>query len=368
MKGQLPLFALIAVVIVVAYIFFLPYPEKCTYLPNLEKCKGIETSEFNAVNISSFSPGLLEQYESFPFYDLGRKVELFTVEEVDIATIFENTKTSQGWIYSQQQEGNFISYGDAKEAKVFVMISESKGWLGVYFNGRKVGTAMDAGTFVFSVPKDKIKALNTVTLKSLIPVLPWVVNEHRIAKVAVKEIYDATQGPYVRNFTVDQNLSQITNAKLKFDSICFTQDSLTVKLNNEKIFEGVLCTGFEKNVNLTKNENILEISSPGSYFISDISLQLEMEKKEYPVYYFNIKKDILDKIHERKGIMMLKLGFDSTESKNFTIYVNGIAVDGESKEMDWKTAINDLIVEGQNWARIVPHETMKVNSLNIYAE
>jgi len=367
MKGQLPLFALIAVVIVIVYIFFLPYPEKCKYLPDLEKCKGIETSVFKAVNISSFNPGLLEQYPSFSYYDFG-KAELFTVEEIDIATIFENTKTSQGWIYSQKQEESFVSYGDAKEAKVFVMISEARGWLGVYFNGRKIGTAMNAGAFVFSVPEDKIKPINTITLRSLMPVLPWIVNEHRIAKVAVKEVYDTTQSIYAQNFTIEQNLSQIKKAKLSFDSRCFTPDNLAVKLNNAKIFEGVLCTSLEKYVNLTKKENILEISSQGDYLISDISLQLEMEKKEYPVYYFNIKKDILDRIHERKGIVMIKLGFDSKESRNFTIYVNGLAINGESKETEWKTSINDLIVEGQNWARIVPQETMTVNKLDIYAE
>jgi len=368
MKGQLPLFALIAVVIVIAYIFFLPYPEKCKYLPDLDKCKGIETGMFKAVNISSFSPGLLEQSGGFTYYDLGRKAELFTIEEIDIATIFENTKTSQGWIYSQKQEGSFVSYGNAKEAKVFVMVSEAKGWLGVYFNGRKIGTAMNAGAFVFSVPKDRIKSTNIVTLRSLMPVLPWAVNEHRIAKVSVKEVYDTTQSTYTQSFIIEQNLSQITNAKLKFNSRCFTPDNLVVKLNNAQIFAGALCTGFEKNVNLTKKENILEISSPGDYLISDISLQLEMEKKEYSVYYFNIKKDILDKIHERKGIIMLKLGFDSTESRNFTVYLNGLAINAESKEIEWKTSINSDIIEGQNWVRIVPQKTMIVNRLDIYAE
>ena len=74
------------------------------------------------------------------------------------------------------------------------------------------------------------------------------------------------------------------------------------------------------------------------------------------------------KVKERKAIVTLELGFEDRVSKNLTAYLNGKSIGVETTDLEWKTRINDFIVEGQNWVRLVPVKSLVVNKIDVYVE
>ena len=83
-------FIILMLLIILGYLFFLPFSEKCKIIPDLSECSNLPSSEGSVSNVQnaalsliSEKPGLIVPKEDSAEYDLGT-VNLFNKVETDI--------------------------------------------------------------------------------------------------------------------------------------------------------------------------------------------------------------------------------------------------------------------------------------------
>jgi len=367
-RGQAEVVAVIIGIAIFSllYIVFVPLSEKCKILPNMPEChaKIIKETVFEA------QPGFLKSQLEHAYYSL-KPVELFTSKEVELSTMLENVRTERTIFSNKIQTGIFKIYGRGEEVKLFIYVSDSQGSLKVKINGNQVGGISGDGIKVVNVPVEGLYGENIMVLESSIPILPWQTNFYGIDKVLIKEAYTLFKVSQTDTVNVEENLSDVENAKLRLWSDCLTKESLTILLNNAKIYDDSLCGSAILNVNLAnlaKNNNFV-FKSDGNYYVHDINLDLKFKANDYPTYYFDLTSENLESLSSGKRIAMLRMEFDSTQQKRFDLYVNGkLAVRAETSNLEWQTNLRGGLRGGQNSIKIIPRTNINILDMKVEIE
>jgi len=349
-----PILILGIAIVMLIYGFLLPIEEKCKLMPGLPECK-VEVKE----KVLSAIPGLLEPQELSARYYI-KPVQLFRKDSLDIATLFEEAEVSNGWFFSAPKRTIFRIQEGGKKVDLFIFVSESKGKLKVKVNGRKIGVIKGEGLHNLSLPLGILEKDNTLELKAGIPLLPWSSERSRITKVLLREEYVITQNRVTETIELKQDIGEVRDAILRFETDCFSDESLVVSINEKKVIEGKICVGFEKDVKEFLNKsNDITFSSEGNYFIDNIRLDLRMKEKEWPTYYFSISEEQLE------SSVMLNLKFNETGMKKLTVYANGEAFSIETAKLEWKTTLNRYLKEGTNELMFIPETKIALESIEI---
>jgi hypothetical protein len=101
----------------------------------------------------------------------------------------------------------------------------------------------------------------------------------------------------------------------------------------------------------------LTFASEGNYVIDKAILNVRMQERTWPTYYFyayNVSKPIT-----------LRLGFEGTGMKKLTAYINGKALSVETSKKEWNTEINRYLQEGTNSVLLIPEKTINVTKLEV---
>lgn len=354
-KGQIvPVLILGIAVVMLIYGFLLPAEEKCKLMPGLAECD-IEAKE----DVLSAVPGLLEPQELSERYYI-KPLQLFRKDSLDIATMFEDTEVSKSWFSDNSKRKVFAIQEGGKKVDLFIFVSESRGKLKVKVNDKKIATIKGSGLHNLSLPIDLLGKTNILELSAGLPLLPIGSEKYQLEKVLLREEYSITHNRITTQIELKQDITEVKDAILRFETDCFSGESLGVIVNEEKIFEERICTSFEKDIKelLSKNMNIT-FYSEGNYFVDKIRLDLKMESKEWPTYYFTIPEKTLDKE------VMLKLRFNETGMKKLTAYVNGKAFSVETPKKEWKTTVNKYLKEGLNEVMLVPETRIVLDSIEV---
>lgn len=332
-------------VLIAVYIYFLPLSDKCLLIPDLPQCeKGFEEK---AVSVS---PGFLEPKETSKRYNFPA-AELFRIDNIDIATVFNEEVVERGWFFSDAKESEFTAHEGGKEIRLFIFVNSGKGSLNVIVNGRTVSTVRGEGVKEVAVPLGMLKNKNTLKLAASVPLMPWNKNSYSIGKVVIREAYTKTHNRVFYSFELKQDPHEVTEALLNFDTECFSDDNLTVMLNGETVAEGKICFGFKKDVKkYLKTDNTFTFSSDGNYIVKNIYVDVSMKGAIWPTYYFEMPGARL----QSKAPIMLKLYFNETGKKDLSVYINGEPISAETNKLEWKTTINKFLVEGQNSMMFIP--------------
>ncbi|MEM2956205.1 MAG: hypothetical protein QW041_01340 [Candidatus Pacearchaeota archaeon] len=356
-KAQnVPFLIIIIGLLLAIYVYFMPFDEKCKLIPSLPECK----KELK-VKVIEFIPGLLEEQETAARYFLP-DIQLFRKDVVDIATVLENTKVSRGWFFSSSGEEVFNAQENAREAKLFIFVNKAEGGLKIYINNKKIGTIYGEGVHQIYLDVNDIKETNKIKVIPTIPLFPFFLNDYEIGKIILKENYIITNNRVNLPFFITQNKNDILDIKLNFKTRCFTEENLSVYINSEKILEDKVCRGFSKDVfSLIKFNNMsgnITFASEGNYIIREITLDVRMKERTWPIYYF-----YLEKIEKP---MTLKLEFNETGLKQLTAYVNGNALSVETTKKEWKTIINRYLIENAtNSILLIPKKTVIIEKLEV---
>jgi hypothetical protein len=65
---------------------------------------------------------------------------------------------------------------------------------------------------------------------------------------------------------------------------------------------------------------------------------------------------------------MLNLNFESTEEKEFEVYINGEALEVQTNNLEYNTRINDYLKRGSNSITIIPRTSVKVKTIELVEE
>ncbi|MCB9358605.1 hypothetical protein H6503_01615 [Candidatus Woesearchaeota archaeon] len=139
----------------------------------------------------------------------------------------------------------------------------------------------------------------------------WETNEYSIENIKViGDVTDTSRQQSMNTFFLSEKQGEsIERALLKFHPDCKTNDvgRLTIKLNDRTVFAGIPDCGtlnfveFAPNMIFVGKNKIDFITDQGSYLVDLITVKLEFEDNEIPVYYFeldpyifNLRYDVID--------------------------------------------------------------------------
>jgi len=100
--------------------------------------------------------------------------------------------------------------------------------------------------------------------------------------------------------------------------------------------------------------------------VNPIKVSLEFEEKKYPTYYFNV--DNYDEVKKNTRLFMLNIGFESTEEKEFDVYINEEVLEVQTNNLEYNTRINDYLKRGSNSITILPRTAVKVKTIELIEE
>jgi len=362
-RGQVEVVAVIIGIAVLSlmYVIFVPLTEKCKIIPTLPECSSVSVQKGI---IFEEQPGFLRQQLDHASYSL-KPAELFTKEEVDIATMLQDAMTERTIFTSTVQRGKFRLYGQGKEIKLFINVKESKGALKVRINGNQVAVVKGDGTNVVEVSPSNLKQENILELESSTPLLPWDTNYYSLDSVVIKQVYSIFKVSQTEIIAIEENLSDISSATLSFWSDCISNENLVVMINNIKILDEYTCRYNSLDVKLLKS-NTFVFKSNGDYYVHDVHLDLKFKANDYPTYHFDISQENYDAISSGKKSSLLSIEFDSTELKKFDLYLNNnIVTRADTTKLIWQADIDRLLRKGQNSIKLVPRTDINILNLKL---
>ena len=357
-KGQAAPILILGILILIALsTYFLPVSEKCKLIPSLPECK--ITEKKIALEIT---PHLLQEQETAAAYALN-DVQLFRKETVDVATVFESTEVKKSWFTSSAKQTTMEVQEKAREAKLFVFVNKGSGRLKIYINKEKAGSVKGEGVHEIMLDIRDLNTTNTIKIVPSTPLLPFLSNKYEVGKIVLKEDYIITHNRIPVNFSIQENKDDILDISLSFRTHCFTDDNLSIYMNNEKVFEDLVCTGVDKDItNSVFKANMsgeIVFASEGNYVIDEIRLNVRMKERTWPKYYFTVSEESLD------NPIMLKIGFNEPGIKKLTAYINGGSISVETAKKEWQTVINKYLEEGTNSLILIPEQTLFISNLKI---
>ena len=351
-----PVVAVAIGILILVYLYFLPVNDKCNLIPGLAMCGPGE-----AEKIVSMSPGLLIPQEVSKRYSIPN-IELFRIDDIDIATLLEGVEVKRGWFLSDAREAWFSAPSGAKEAKLFIFVDDAKGSLNVIVNGMTIARVRGNGVKEVVLPLGILKENNQIKLSSSIPFMPWSFNSHSISKVILKESYTKTTNQASYNIELKQDIHDIQKGTLDFNSECFSDDNMTITINGNRIINDKICNGFSKDIEkYLKMNNTIVFMTDGNYLINDAYIDVTTKDQIWPTYYFDMPLARL----QGKMPIMLNLHFNETGNKELSVYINGISISAQTTKLDWKTTINRFLFEGQNSMMFVPKTEVTIGEAEV---
>jgi len=368
------LFILFAVFVVV-YIYMLPVQEKCKVFPDLKECSeggaaGGVNETLNEVTepvtLLFESPGYLKPEEKSAVYILN-PVDIYNYEGLEIASILKKIELSSSWFLMGEEKGVFTKHERAKEIKLFIYVDKAEGKLKVNINPRLIYILEGSGLHQLSLPTSLLEKTNIVRFSVLTPTFPWKTSKYEIEKVLIKESYRLTDNAVSRGFNVTGDIRELKKAEVSFTADCLTKEALQIDLNNKPLERDTICSAFTVDAtDAVSNINQLVFSSDGNYYVDPIKVSLEFNEKNYPTYYFDV--DNYDEVKKNTRLFMLNLNFESTEEKEFEVYINGEALEVQTNNLEYNTRINDYLKRGSNSITIIPRTSVKVKTIELVEE
>jgi len=207
----------------------------------------------------------------------------------------------------------------------------------------------------------------------------WKSNTFYLYNIQVTaDVLDTMNAAAAQSFSItEQELGGMETAQLQFVPDCDPKKAgrLTVSLNERLIqladnttqavpnllFTGVPDCGVLFKVDVPREalgkENRLFFSADGQYILDRIKLIVKLKQNDYPVYYFNIPKDMYDLVDQGRGQVRLTMTFtDYRNVKTGEVVVNGFVQSFSTKDYVYQAVLDPgILTPGPNTVQIAPH-------------
>ena len=209
----------------------------------------------------------------------------------------------------------------------------------------------------------------------------WKPNAYLLHSVLLSaDVFDDSASHASQTFSIGQNeLDTFESAQLQLVPQCDprTAGRLIVQLNEKLLFAqdnstrvipNVLYSGYPDCGVLFKTDvakeylragenNVLFASQDGQYVIDRIKLIVKLKQQDYPIYYFNLPREMYDSLELGRGQLSVTLTFtDYRIEKSGEIVLNGFVQSFTTKEYAYQAVIDPgVLTPGPNTIQIMPH-------------
>lgn len=385
------LVAIIAGLLII-YILFLPPAEREKLLfgnqgsgsgPGYGPGGGVFT-QYGPVLVFRDSPGTLRLLKSplvehnIPSATIYTRINTQPIKAVDSAII-------KNGVFANQDLD--IEFTTNKESRNFLLSfnvgSAGKQPLRVLLNGHLIyeRPVRERSPAPIILPHDYlVEGVNHLVIEAAdVGLSFWSPNTYSISNIMITaDVVDTSNSAAMQSFSIpEEELGGIESAQLQFVPECNPKSvgRLIVTLNarlipgpNNTTQEipnvvysatpdcGVLFKTDISRADLYPINNIL-FSSDGQFVVSRIKLIARLKQNDYPVYYFNLPRDMYDSLAEGKGQLRFTMTFtDYRNIKTGETVINGFVQSFSTKEYVYQAVIDPgILTPGPNTLQVIPH-------------
>ncbi|MCX6711910.1 MAG: hypothetical protein NT139_02650 [Candidatus Woesearchaeota archaeon] len=341
-------------------------------------CGNDNNGEIVYRNLLSESPGVV-----FPF---ERNT---TTQDFNSVRLFSNIKTENIFLSSRTTISKSLFKNDYKsftfdlsdleninKLSLFFNVISGKGSLIIQINGKEIYNGeVSSSSLPIEIPKSYLTAHNLLELSTSSYVLGS--SSYDIKDLQLIKKYKVENKKESRYFVLSSTeKDNIQKATLKYFVNCMSLNKegiLKISLNNRVVsMYMIVCDAGEIDVEVDssyfvsgRNTLTFEIDE-GDYVIEDLQLDRKLEKSYYPKYYFSIQEDEFNDIKD--NILNVKLKLDMINDKDVkraTFLINDNRAFMDTTKDKFEVDISDLIVEGENYIRIVPRDEFEITNLDV---
>ncbi len=250
----------------------------------------------------------------------------------------------------------------------------------IVLNGEKIFHSTIEGTNVapIKLPSNFLETNNELVFKAGSPGIAfWATNEAELENIKVVADVTSLESQSSKNiFLVSEtekgNLEKVT---LKFQPECVYGEvgKLNVRVNGEEIYDAVpdcdlamVPIEFSADT-LFQGENEVVFSvTEGTYLLSHVVIESDLEKIEYPTYYFELSEEQYNIVKDGSRRIRLEIDFvDVVADKYGDLVFNGHTKHFDTKEISFVVDLSDDIEKSNNALQIKPKKTLDIRELTI---
>jgi len=379
--------ALVAIIagLIVLYILFLPPSEREDLLGENGNNDGHSSTDNKIGNITVLldeDPGRLDYLQGNEFEIDIPSFDLFKTTNANEIEVFNDFSVRNG-VFDQKDAEKVFNIDDLENTDNIILSFLAKrysGTLTIDLNGNNIyeGIIETQNIEPIKLPKNYLKVGENKLKFSVsgVGIAFWRTNEYNLANVKIiGDITDISKQKTKNIFTIEPwKYNNLDKAKLKFNPDCQKSEVgvLDVSINNQNVFSGVPDCGMLNTYDIPTGSlnsgvnNIVFMTSKGSYLVDQIKIKLELQELSSPLYWFEIDKDQMKNITDKKSYVNMTLKFvDDDETKEMDINVNGHMRRIDQQNSLFERNITDWIEEGRNYIKLIPVKTVDIVNLKI---
>jgi hypothetical protein len=362
---------------ILLYILFLPKGDQEDLLgTNQISDDDIEAGKVPGAKLLDEQPGTLTKPDKFRFEHKLSAFNLFTKREDSVLKAVDSVFVESG---DEGRKSILLSISDDEKienAKLIFSVFDHSGNLMISLNEKEIFKGeIESFTEPLSL---SLKEENLFEF-STDPVPWWNPfgnNFYDLREVKVTATVEKIENKEaIQTFVLaKEEFELLLEASLSYFVECSSSkvEKLTITLNNNLVSSKSPDCGNPERFqidpgDLKGGKNELKFSSgEGTYIVDRPVIRTELEEPVFPLYFFSINKTVFEKIENNTINSTITLDFlDDDEKKVADIDVNSQKIRINTRQNSYTRNIDNFLIEGTNFIRIVPEDTMHIISMTV---
>jgi len=264
------------------------------------------------------------------------------------------------------------------DLSLFFRVDDSRGRLNIFLNDNLVYSGdADSGDLPIKLPVSLLRSTNRLIFELGSRGTFLTSDYFELDDVELIKKNKLETNAQSRRFNVDKDKLGNDN-ELRFFVDCkeLKEANLNVDFNQRNVFFGrIVCDAAEHRVELddeffVDGFNLVSFSvDQGNYVLEDVKLVLDLKEGNQPIYYFNVDKDELDNEFTVK-LDLLEIEDDDAdiEGKRAEFLINSGRFSMFTERDVFEKDISDLIVQGENYIKVLPKNDFEIVNLQVVME
>ena len=264
------------------------------------------------------------------------------------------------------------------DLSLFFRVDDSRGRLNIFLNDNLVYSGdADSGDLPIKLPVSLLRSTNRLIFELGSRGTFLTSDYFELDDVELIKKNKLETNAQSRRFNVDKDKLGNDN-ELRFFVDCkeLKEANLNVDFNQRNVFFGrIVCDAAEHRVELddeffVDGFNLVSFSvDQGNYVLEDVKLVLDLKDGNQPIYYFNVDKDELGNEFILK-LDLLEIEDDDAdiEGKRAEFLINSGRFSMFTERDVFEKDISDLIVQGENYIKVLPKNDFEIVNLQVVME
>ncbi|MFH0797833.1 MAG: hypothetical protein V1906_00315 [Candidatus Woesearchaeota archaeon] len=380
--GAVYILILLMAFFILIYVILLP-PGEREELLNITSSTDAATGEAPAKTVVlSESPGKIYSFTSNLQTINIEPIHVYSRDESASFTLIKSMTVSRN-ILKDNLKTVFFDLADIaelKDVKLFFLITESKGPITIYLNGKLLYEGLlTSSQMPLELPLINLQEKNKLEFFS--SSLGWRIfssNYYIMQDVQLIKTLKVEKTQATRTFFVSEDIGdKLSRATLTYFVTCnkiSENPMLTISLNSREIFKDTVFCEYleERSVPLTRTSlnaygrNKLDVSiDKGDINVDELKVKAELNKAVFPTYTFDISSDLWAKLQSGSSKLYLKMKFPDTSHKRAKLYVQGELFNMDTSSTSYEKDISKMIDNGANSLKIEPSNNFEILNLKI---